>query len=189
MNHVLLADKEYRYMFRCDLPSESKIFANLAATILTKAKHRATQPTEHERIADCLDDAQRNLSLVACLNGRYDYINDRKIRVEIQAYSKRQMNKNPGDKLAQAEAYHHLGVCATASRKIDKAIGLFEDSLRVYGELESARLFAGTYTAVYLCLLHVIRGQPDKGEEVLKPTLEKHEEIVGTEDTTYPEYA
>lgn len=81
--------------------------------------------------------------------------------------------------LSLATAYNQMGLCHIKKNEVDDAMNSWKKSLATYRSIENPPDFSGTFPAISLALLYALQGRPNEGEEVLRPTLDEHERILG----------
>lgn len=89
--------------------------------------------------------------------------------------------------LSLATAYNQKGFCHIKKDEVEDAMKSWTQSLATYRSMENLPNFSGTFPAISLALMYTLQGRPNEGEEVLKPTLDEHERILGKDDTTTTE--
>lgn len=168
-------------MIERGFPDQTEIFASLAQRILRKALDAGDD--DEERITHWLGEAHHNLSLAAVLTGSSDGIHDVKLWLDLL------LDRSPSKAkaLSLATAYNQMGICYIKKDKVEDAINSWKQSLATYRSMENPPVFSGTWPAISLALLYALQGRPNEGEEVLRPTLDEHERILGKDDTTTTE--
>lgn len=120
------------------------------------------------------------------MTGSSDGVEDAKIWLDI-LHGRIEKYNQQSDKLALATAYNQVGICHASKGSFEDAMTSFRESLEAFKNVPDAPQLSGTFPAISLCNLCVFQKRPDEGEEVLRSTLEEHERILGSEDTTSTE--
>lgn len=153
----------------------------MAQRILRKALDAGDE--EEERITHWLGEAHHNLSLAAVLTGSSDGMHDAKLWLDLLLDHRSRFNRP----LSLATAYNQMGFCHIKKDEVEDAMNSWKQSLATYRSMENPPDFSGTFPAICLALLYAQQGRPNEGEEVLRPTLDEHERILGKDDTTTTE--
>jgi hypothetical protein len=157
----------------------------LAQRILRKALDAGDD--DEEQITHWLGEAHHNLSLAAVLTGSSDGMHDIKLWLDLLLDRSRSRRPSKEKALSLATAYNQLGFCHIKNDEVEDAMSSWKQSLAAYRSMENPPDFSGTWPAISLALLYTLQGRPNEGEEVLRPTLDEHERILGKDDTTTTE--
>ncbi|KAI9172710.1 nb-arc and tpr domain containing protein [Paramyrothecium foliicola] len=174
------------YVAERGLPLQSATFANVAVKVLTKAHEKAGG--EDRDLEHWLGEAHHSASFAACMTGSSDGISDAKLWLRI-LQDRIHKTKRPSDILAQATAFNQLAICLVNANQLDEAMYNFRRSLTTFHSVKDAPQFSGTFPAISLTNLLVLQGKPEEGEQIIRPFLEEHENVLGVDDTTSTEYA
>ena len=157
----------------------------MAQRILRKALDAGDD--DEERITHWLGEAHHNLSLAAVLTRSSDGMHDVKLWLDLLLDRSRNRRPSKAEALSLATAYNQKGICHIRKDEVEDAMNSWTQSLTTYRSIENAPDFSGTWPAISLAIQYVLQGQPNEGEEVLRPTLDEHERILGKDDTTTTE--
>lgn len=140
---------------------------------------------DEERITHWLGETHHNLSLAAIDTGSSDGMHDVKLWLDLLLDRSRFGRSPKAEALSLATA--QMGFCHIKKDEVVDAMNSWKQSLATYRSIENPPDFNGTWPAISLALLYALQGRPNEGEEMLKPTLDEHERILGKDDTTTTE--
>lgn len=102
-----------------------------------------------------------------------------KILVELLAeYNERE------DALQLASAYTEIGMAYMRKSMEEEAIKSFKQSYEAHKPVDEDSKLDLTWPSIHLGLIYAIRGEGQKGDELLLPVLKQREEVLGKDDTT-----
>ena len=165
-------------------PDQTEIFASLAQRILRNALDAGD---DDEQVVHWLGEAHHNLSLAAVGTKSSDGMQDVKIWLDLLLDRSRFTSPSKEKASSLATAYNQMGFCHIKNDEVEDAMNCWKKSLATYRSVESPPNFSGTWPSISLAILYTLQGRPNKGEEVLRPTLDEHERILGKDDTTTTE--
>lgn len=172
------------YTFERGHSHQTQVFGHLAQEVLEKAL--VTKPDEDKYITHWLGEAAHNLSLAGVMTGSSDGIQDVNRWLTI-LHDRIEKHDLPSDRISLATAYNQMGICLLNKGKTKEAAKSFQESLDAYRSAPNRPNFSGTFPALSLSLIHCMEGRAKEAEEVVKPMIEEHIEILGSHDTSSAE--
>ena len=141
---------------------------------------------DEKQVTHWLGEAHHNISLAAVLTGSSDGMHDAKVWLNILLDRIKRFNP-PSEELSLATAYNQIGICHINKNELEDAMNNWRQSVATYRSVKNPPNFSGTWPSLSLAQGYTLQGRPKEGEEVLMPSLEEHERILGEDDRTTTE--